>query len=189
MKSYNQGLIKSQKHTFFLNRIKDKDFDHIKDYCDKNSFHETVLEINIKAIKFGKIGLSTNQYGQQANNITTSNGTTDHNPDSLESVKIINFLEDTYKFLSPDVKYCFGKLRKAAESVKTFMVKYGDQYLGGSQRSQKSNKNARRKILTTITTMKNLYKNIHPRMAPKNNPKREDTLIFLVICNATVPIC
>ena len=39
----DQGLTDAQKHKFFLNEIKDEDFENIKDNCDKKSFKETVL--------------------------------------------------------------------------------------------------------------------------------------------------
>ena len=101
----------------------------------KNSFCETVIELNKKAIKFGNKGGSKKQSRKEAINTTTYNGTTDRNFDSPEAVKITNFPEDTYKFPSPDVKSWFRKIHKASEAGKPVLVKCLIRYLGGSQRA------------------------------------------------------
>ena len=66
----------------------------------------------------------------------------------------------------------FGLLRNADESIKTIMVKYGGQYLGRSQGAFRFKKIQEDNIVTTMTTVKKIYRNIHPKIKFKNILKR-----------------
>ena len=41
----DQGLTYTQKHTFFLNGIKDEGFENITDNCDKKPFKENIYSL------------------------------------------------------------------------------------------------------------------------------------------------
>ena len=128
LEACDQGLNKYQKHTSFLNGIKDDDFQNIKDFCDKNPFHYKCLDIKNKAIKMVNSCGLTNQSRLKTKNTTTSrNYGGDQNSALPQSVKICGFPNETYKMLSHDIRSWFGQLRKLDKSGKPIMIKYCGQ--------------------------------------------------------------
>ena len=57
------------------------------------------------------------------NKINKTNNTTNKNTDSPNSVNNTEFMAETYKLLSPEVKKWFGKLLKASMSGKAIIIK------------------------------------------------------------------
>ena len=110
----DQGLTYTQKHTFFLNGIKDEDFENIKDYCDNKLLKGTFIDLKKKAIKLGKSGGNTNQSRQRNNNTTTQKS--DRDEGKHRAFKLTNFPSDTWEFLSPEVNQWFINLNKTAST-------------------------------------------------------------------------
>ena len=125
LEACGQGFTDIQKHTFFLNGIKDEDFENIKDYCDNKLFKETFIDLKKKAIKLGKSGGNTNQSRQRNNNTTTQKS--DRDEGKHRAFKLTNFPSDTWEFLSPEVNQWFINLNKAASTGESLNVKCGGQ--------------------------------------------------------------
>ncbi len=130
-----EPLSESQKHTFFLNGIKDRDYDVIKDTCDDKDYNHTILELRKKAIKLNKAGGpgGGRQSGRRLNNKKRDNKS------GNKSGKNKNRIDDaTWKGMSPEVKQYITKLWEEIKSG-TKKTNYGDQYENSQSTRQQNN--------------------------------------------------